>query len=164
MCVARAKEKKERKGRENWSGWGRRDCHDEVEVWRDSGSVSISQPTSVRNLRSTTARRPLLYARVSISFPTASTLDESSRITAGRDSTAQVLERSGAQPLGRSLEAHHPSFPIAIPLGPSTCRRQADRQTDGLDCSALCPSSHLCRCMGFDVLTTREPHDLHTPK
>jgi hypothetical protein len=143
---------------------GARLCNDEVEVWRESlaqcvrpVSVSSSQPT--KQPASITEHYGLLYACVSILFPTASALDESSRIlqvVISAAAFARVIE-SGAQPLGREASSYSASSIVVhsqFPLGPGTCGRsirQAYRQT-ALDCSAAHPlhlTSHLCWCMGF---------------
>lgn len=120
-------------------------------------SVSSSQPT--KQPASITEHYGFLYACVSILFPTASALDESSRILQARNkcsSFARVIE-SGAQPLGREASSSSASSIVVhsqFPLGPGTCGRsirQAYRQT-ALDCSAAHPlhlTSHLCWCMGF---------------
>jgi hypothetical protein len=158
--VARAAEKKkERKGRENWNR-GRR-----LAMTKSKFGERVRQqfPTDEAPA-SITEHYGFLYARVSISFTTASTPDAPSRILAGRDkcsnsnssSFARVLEvehshlveASSSSSSASSIVAHRHS-----PRSKHVRAQQTEIQADGAaHCSAahpLHPTSHLCRCMGL---------------
>lgn len=137
--------------------------HDEVEVWRVSPSAFPNQQASGssgairRAVLSCTRVFLYLFRQHLPSTSPREPLQAVTCVAASHEYSKWSTATRSKAPSASSIVSHSQS-PRSRHV---RTQRQAERQADGAHSSALCPASHHCWCMGFDVSTTRQPHDLH---